>query len=48
MLKLLNKESCKVTTLDNLLTGYRNTVKSGEFIHADLGNKQQLENFFSA
>ena len=48
MVKLLNKESCKVTTLDNLSTGYRDAVKYGELIHADLADKQQLENIFSA
>lgn len=47
MVKLLSKEAYKVTTLDNLSTGYRDAVKYGEFIQADLANKQQLEDVFS-
>jgi UDP-glucose 4-epimerase len=47
MVKLLAIKGCKVTTLDNLSTGYRDAVLAGDFIQGDLSDTVFLDNFFS-
>jgi UDP-glucose 4-epimerase len=47
MVKLLAKSGCKVTTLDNLVGGYRDAVLYGDFVLGDLANKGMLEKLFA-
>ena len=48
MVKLLLEREFRVTTFDNLSTGYRDAVLGGEFIQGDLADKTQLETLFRA
>jgi UDP-glucose 4-epimerase len=47
MVKLLAKSGCKVTTLDNLVGGYRDAVLYGDFVLGDLADKGMLEKLFA-
>lgn len=42
MVKRLGQLGCAVTTFDNLVSGHRNAVLCGEFIHGDLSNQALL------
>jgi len=48
MIKMLVEAGHHVVTFDNLSTGYRNSVKWGEFIEGDLLSQADLHNLFSA
>ena len=47
MVKMLAAQSYRVTTLDNLSTGYRNAVSAGEFIQVDLADREVLATLFA-
>jgi UDP-glucose 4-epimerase len=47
MVKMLHKFNCNVTTLDNLSSGYRDSVLFGEFIHGDIANINLLDSLLS-
>jgi UDP-glucose 4-epimerase len=47
MVKTLCKQNYQVTVLDNLSTGYRDSVVGGRFVEADLADSQVLEQLFS-
>ena len=47
MVKTLLGEVYQVVTLDNLSTGYRDSVLGGEFLQGDLADREQLERLFS-
>ncbi len=47
MIKMLHKFNCNVTTLDNLSSGYRDSVLFGEFIHGDIANINLLDSLLS-
>ncbi|MBX7076884.1 MAG: UDP-glucose 4-epimerase GalE [Methanobacteriaceae archaeon] len=46
--KALNKNNYDTIVLDNLVSGYENTVKWGELIEADLRDSEQLDNIFKS
>lgn len=48
MVKLLLDEGHNVTVLDNLVTGYRDAVVGGTFIHGDVGDSALLEHIFAS
>lgn len=48
MVKMLLESGHDVVTLDNLSTGYRDAVFGGEFVLADLADRDQLEAVFSS
>lgn len=47
MVKMLAAEGYAVTTLDNLSTGYRDAVRAGDFIQADLADCDALATLFA-
>ena len=47
MVKMLAAQGYRVTTLDNLSTGYRDAVTAGEFIQADLADRPALDRLFA-
>lgn len=47
MVKMLLDRGYRVTTLDNLSTGYRDAVVGGEFLLGDIGDRMFLDNLFS-
>jgi UDP-glucose 4-epimerase len=47
MLKILTQEGCDVTTLDDLSTGYRDAVLSGDFVHGSCGDHNVLDSVLS-
>lgn len=47
MVKQLALAGCKVTTLDNLVSGYRDAVLYGDFIEGDLADKALLDQLFA-
>jgi UDP-glucose 4-epimerase len=47
MVKYLAKKGCRVTTLDNLVSGHRDAVLHGDFVHGDLADKLLLQRLFS-
>lgn len=48
MVKMLVAQECQVVTLDNLSTGYRNSVKYGDFVEGDIADSVLLDNIFSS
>lgn len=48
MVKQLAKSGCKVTTLDNLVSGHRDAVLHGDFVLGDLADKPMLRSLFSS
>jgi UDP-glucose 4-epimerase len=46
MVKMLGHVGCEVTTLDNLSSGHRNAVLTGEFVHGDIADRQLLDDLF--
>lgn len=48
MVKMLLAQGCQVVVLDNLSNGYRNAVVGGDFVFADLGDKNNLDYLFQA
>mgnify|MGYP006141218881 FL=1 len=46
MVKYLTKFGCHITTLDNLVSGYRDAVLHGDFLQGDLADKVMLKNIF--
>lgn len=47
MVKMLARAGHQVVTLDNLSKGYRDAVKYGDFVEADLGDRAALDAVFS-
>ena len=47
MVKHLAKKGCRVTTLDNLVSGHRDAVLHGDFVLGDLSSKPVLQQLFS-
>jgi UDP-glucose 4-epimerase len=47
MVKILLGEGYRVVTLDNLSTGYRDSVLGGEFFQGDLADREQLDRLLS-
>ena len=47
MVKMLAAQGYRVTTLDNLSTGYRDAIVAGEFIQADLADRPGLDHLFA-
>jgi len=47
MVKMLSSEGHKITVLDNLSTGFRESVKYGRLVVGDLADVNLLENLFS-
>jgi UDP-glucose 4-epimerase len=47
MVKMLHLFGCNVTTLDNLSSGYRESVLFGNFVEGDMANFQLLDNLLS-
>jgi UDP-glucose 4-epimerase len=47
MVKMLHKYNCNVTTLDNLSSGYRDSILFGEFIYGDIANSNLLDTLLS-
>lgn len=43
MVKLLGKQGCSVTTLDDLSSGYRDAVLYGDFVQGSIGDRAVLE-----
>jgi UDP-glucose 4-epimerase len=43
MVKLLGQKACAVTTLDDLSSGYRDAVLTGEFVQGDFGQRALLD-----
>ncbi len=48
MVKVLAKNGCVVTTLDNLSTGFEDAVLYGQFIEGDLGDHALLDRVFNS
>jgi len=46
--KAFAKNGFKVIVIDNLVSGHRDFVKWGDFVHGDTGDADQLEKIFSA
>lgn len=47
MVKMLYEFNCNITTLDNLSSGYRESVLFGEFIEGDIADIELLDNILS-
>jgi len=47
MVKMLTNSGCKVVTLDNLSTGFRELAKYGELVVGDLADENLLDDLFS-
>jgi len=47
MVKMLLDQGFRVVTLDNLTTGYRQSVMGGDFVHGDAGDRPLLERLFT-
>jgi UDP-glucose 4-epimerase len=47
MVKMLSQQGHQVTTLDNLSTGRRNSVRCGQFVEGDIANTLLMEKLFS-
>lgn len=47
MVKMLLAAGFSVVTLDNLVTGYRDAVVGGDFVHGDLNDRPLLDRLFS-
>lgn len=47
MVKRLGREGFRVTTLDNLVYGHRDAVLRGDFVHADLLDRDALSRVFA-
>lgn len=47
MVKHLGRSGYHVTTLDNLYSGHRDAVLAGDFVQADLADREQLKALFS-
>lgn len=47
MVKFLHQAGVETVTLDNLSTGFRDAVKFGDFVHADLADRSSLDEVFS-
>ena len=47
MVQLLGQHGCRVTTLDNLSSGYRDAVLYGDFIQGDCGDREVLDKLLS-
>lgn len=43
MVKMLSREGCQVSTLDDLSSGHRDAVSIGEFVQGDFGNRNVLD-----
>jgi len=43
MVKMLGAQGCRVTTLDDLSSGHRDAVLSGEFVQGDMGDRAVLD-----
>lgn len=46
MVKMLSNDGHRVTTLDNLSTGYRDSIKYGDFIEGDISDSELLDRLF--
>ena len=47
MVKLLAREGCRVTTLDDLSSGHRDAVLFGQFVHGNFGDRSVLDRVLS-
>lgn len=47
MVKMLGKQDCKVTTLDDLSSGHRDAVLFGEFVQGNFGDRTVLNSVLS-
>ncbi len=47
MVKMLGRQGCSVTTLDDLSSGHRDAVLCGEFVQGDMGDRAVLDAVFS-
>lgn len=47
MVKMLGQKDCSVTTLDDLSSGHRDSVLSGDFIQGNVGDRTLLDSVFS-
>ena len=47
MVKRLGAAGAEVVTLDNLVSGYRDAVLGGEFVHGDIADRSLLERLFA-
>ena len=47
MVKMLSKQGHQVTTLDNLSSGHRDSVRYGEFVQGDISNSVLLDKLFT-
>ena len=47
MVKHLAKTGCRVTTLDNLVSGHRDAVLHGDFVLGDIADKPLLQRLFA-
>ena len=43
MVKMLGRQACHVTTLDDLSSGHRDAVLCGDFVHGDMGDRAVLD-----
>ena len=48
MVKLLGQRGCAVTTLDDLSSGHRDAVLSGDFVQGDMADTELLRGLFAA
>lgn len=48
MVKHLGRAGCAVVTLDSLVGGYRDAVRYGEFVQADLADRTALDQLFAS
>ena len=48
MVKYLGQKGCKVVTLDNLSSGYRDAVVCGEFVQGDISDTNFLRQLFAS
>lgn len=47
MVKLLGQRGCDVTTLDDLSSGYQDSILAGDFVHGSCGDRQVLNSLLS-
>ncbi len=47
MVKMLSQQGHQVTTLDNLSTGYKDSILYGEFVEGDIADSKLLDKLFS-
>ncbi|MCP4490179.1 MAG: UDP-glucose 4-epimerase GalE [Gammaproteobacteria bacterium] len=47
MVKMLSQHGHQVTTLDNLSTGYKDSIHYGEFVEGDIADSKLLDRLFS-